>query len=79
MSKYETIYTSALLSVQSVNRPITMIALDMRVHVRPVFAGVHAVRTLEAWCLTTFVFQMSVESSIPFVRLLTLGTFKATS
>lgn len=56
-----------------------MIALDVRVHVRPVFAGVHAMGTLETRRLTAFVFQMSVKSSIPFVGLLTLGAIEATS
>lgn len=68
-----------MLGVQSVNRPIAVIALDVRVDVRPVFAGVHAVRALETRRLTALVFQMPVKPSVPFVRLLTLGAIEVTS
>lgn len=70
---------SSLLSVQSVYRLIVVIGLDVRIDVRPVFAGVHAVRALESRRLTTFVFQMSVKSPVPFVGLLTLWAAKVTS
>lgn len=70
---------SPLLSVQSVYRPIAMIALDVRVHVRPVFPCVHAVRAFETGRLTALVLQMPVEAAIPLVGLLTLWTFEVST
>lgn len=70
---------SPLLSVQSVYRPIAMIALDVRVHMRPVFPCVHAVRAFETGRLTALVLQVPVEAAIPLVGLLTLWTFEVSA
>lgn len=70
---------SPLLSVQSVYRPIAVIALDVRVHVRPVLACVHAVRAFETRRLTALVLQMPVEAAIPLVGLLTLRTVEVST
>lgn len=68
---------SDLLGVQGVNRPVPVIALDVRVHVGPVLARVHAVRALEPRRLTALVLQVPVKPAVPFVRLLAIGAIEA--
>lgn len=69
-------HSSALLCVQRVHWPIPVIALDVRVHVGPVLAGVHAVGALEPRRLTALVLEMPVKTAVPFVRLLALGAIE---
>lgn len=48
-----------------------MIAPDVRIDVRPVFADVHAVRTLETRLLTTLVLVMPYHVATVFVAAIT--------
>lgn len=52
-----------------------VIALDVRVDVRPVLAGVDAMRAPEARRLPALVLEMPVQPAVPLVGLATLGTF----
>lgn len=52
-----------------------MIALDVRVDVRSMLAGVDAVRAPEARRLAALVLEMPVQPAVPLVDLATLGTF----
>ena len=65
-----------LLHVKRVNCAVLMIGFDVRVHVGPVFAYIHAVRTPEPRTFATLVLKMPVQSTVPFIRLLTLRAFE---
>lgn len=67
--------SSGLLGVDGVDGPVVVIALDVRVDVRPVLAGVDTMRTPEARRLAALVLQVPVQSAVPLVGLATLGTF----
>lgn len=67
-----------LLEVDGVDGPIIMIALDVRVNVRPMLADVNTVRALEARCLAALVLEVPVQSAVPFVDLATFGALEGT-
>lgn len=60
-----------LLNVEGVDRSVVVIALDVRVDVRAMLAGVDAVRTPEARRLAALVLEMPVEAAVPLVGLAT--------
>lgn len=64
-----------MLSVDRVDGSVVMIALDVRVDVRPMLAGVDAMRAPEARRLAAFVLEVPVQPAVPLVGLATLGTF----
>jgi len=55
-----------------------MIALDVRVDVRPMFADVNTVRTLETRRLAALVLKMPVQPAVPFVDLAAFGALVGT-
>lgn len=62
-----------MLEIDSVDGPIVVIALDVRVDVRPMLADVNAVRALEARRLAALVFEVPVQPAVPLVDLAALG------
>lgn len=56
-----------------------MIALDVRVDMRPMLANVGTVRTFETRCLAALVLEMSLQSAVPQVSLATFGTLVGTT
>jgi len=67
-----------LLKINGINGPIVMIALDVRVDVRPMFADVNTVRTLETRRLAALVLKMPVQPAVPFVDLAAFGALVGT-
>lgn len=67
--------SSFQLGVDRVDGPVVVIALDVRVDVRPVLAGVDAMRAPEARRLAALVLEVPVQPAVPLVDLSTLGTF----
>lgn len=53
-----------------------MVALDVRVDVRAVLAGVGAVRALEARRLAALVLEVPVKTAVPLVGLAARGTLE---
>lgn len=55
-----------------------MIALDVRVNMRPVLADVNTVRAFEARRLAALVLEVSVQAAVPLVDLAALGALEGT-
>lgn len=66
------------MEVDGVDGPIIMIALDVRVNVRPVLADVSTVRAFEARRLAALILEVSVQPAVPFVDLAAFGAFEGT-
>lgn len=67
-----------LKAVDGVDGPIIMIALDMRIDVRPVLADVSTVRALEARHLSALVLEVPVQPAVPLVDFAALGALVGT-
>lgn len=64
-----------MLGIDRVDRSVVVIALDVRIDVRSMLAGVDAMRAPEARRLAAFVLEVPVQSAVPLVGLATFGTF----